>query len=161
MRSMGARSIPRLLSLVSRAMAIAQFTQLHISVPVSGMPPGQVPEECFPGGASSRPDRHHWREPGFGATLSPPSLLCYQKQSAGQIPPEIRKDWNTPSPHLINQGDPTRGGYPEETTKTESGTTFLPLAGPPPPYQNSPSTCFMHLLAPKARQTPWLHASTS
>ena len=46
--------IPRLLSFVAQAMAIAQLTQLHISVPASGVPPGQVPAECFPGGASVR-----------------------------------------------------------------------------------------------------------
>ena len=45
--------LPRLLSLVGRAMAIAQLTQLRISIPASGASPGQVPEECFPGGTSS------------------------------------------------------------------------------------------------------------
>ena len=35
-------------------MAIAQLTQLRISIPVSGASPGQVPEECFPGGTSSQ-----------------------------------------------------------------------------------------------------------
>ena len=35
-------------------MAIAQLTQLHISIPASGAPPGQVPAECFPGGPSSQ-----------------------------------------------------------------------------------------------------------
>ena len=48
------RVLPQLLSFVVRVMAIAQLTQLHISVLASGAPPGQVPEECFPGGASSR-----------------------------------------------------------------------------------------------------------
>ena len=42
--------IPRLLSCVCRAMAIAQLTHLKISIPSSGAPPGQVPAECFPGG---------------------------------------------------------------------------------------------------------------
>ena len=46
--------LPSLLSFVVRAMAIAQLTQLHISIPASGAPPGQVPAECFPGGASSQ-----------------------------------------------------------------------------------------------------------
>ena len=35
-------------------MAIAQLTQLHISIPASGAPPGQVSEECFPNGMSTR-----------------------------------------------------------------------------------------------------------
>ena len=42
--------IPRLLSCVCRAMAIAQLTHLRISIPSSGAPPGQVPAGCFPGG---------------------------------------------------------------------------------------------------------------
>ena len=46
--------LPRLLSLVGQAMAITQLTQLRISIPASGASPGQVPEECFPGGTSSR-----------------------------------------------------------------------------------------------------------
>ena len=43
----GGGVIPRLLSFVARAMAIAQLTQLHIFIPASGVPPGQVPAECF------------------------------------------------------------------------------------------------------------------
>ena len=46
--------IPRLLSFVDRAMVIVRFTHLIISIPASGMPPGQVPAESFPGGASTR-----------------------------------------------------------------------------------------------------------
>ena len=42
--------IPRLLSCVCRAMAIARLTHLKISIPSSGAPPGQVSAECFPGG---------------------------------------------------------------------------------------------------------------
>ena len=45
---------PRLLSFVVRAMAIAQLTQLKISIPESGAPPGQVPADCFPGGTPSQ-----------------------------------------------------------------------------------------------------------
>ena len=43
--------VSRLLSCVGRAIAIAQITHLRISIPSSGAPPGQVPAECFPGGA--------------------------------------------------------------------------------------------------------------
>ena len=43
--------IPRLLSCTCRAMAIARLTHLRISIPASGAPPGQVPADCFPGGA--------------------------------------------------------------------------------------------------------------
>ena len=43
--------IPRLLSCACRAIAIAWLTHLRISIPASGAPPGQVPADCFPGGA--------------------------------------------------------------------------------------------------------------
>ena len=46
--------IPRLLSFMDRAMVIARLTHLNILIPASGMPPGQVPAECFPGGTSTR-----------------------------------------------------------------------------------------------------------
>ena len=36
---------------MAQAMAIAQLTQLHISIPASGAPPGQV--QYFPGGMST------------------------------------------------------------------------------------------------------------
>ena len=50
----GGGVLPRLLSFVTGAMAIAQLTHLHISIPASGAPPGRVPEECFPCSAPSR-----------------------------------------------------------------------------------------------------------
>ena len=40
--------IPRLLSSMCRAMAIAHLTHLRLSIPFSGAPPGKVPESCFP-----------------------------------------------------------------------------------------------------------------
>ena len=41
--------ITKLISLVNRAMAIAQLTQLRIVIPLSGNPPGEeVPIDCFP-----------------------------------------------------------------------------------------------------------------
>ena len=45
-----------MLSFVVRAMAIAQLKRahLHISIPASGAAPGQVPEQCFPGGTPSQ-----------------------------------------------------------------------------------------------------------
>ena len=46
--------IPRLMSFVDRAMAIARLTQLHILITTSGVPSGQVPAECFPGATSTR-----------------------------------------------------------------------------------------------------------
>ena len=40
--------ITKLISLVNRAMAIAQLTQLRIAIPLSGNPPGEVSTDCFP-----------------------------------------------------------------------------------------------------------------
>ena len=48
LRGGGGGVINRLLALVGRAMAIAQLTPLHISIPASGAPPGEVSEECSP-----------------------------------------------------------------------------------------------------------------
>ena len=46
--------IPRLLSCVGRAMAITRLTHLRISIPASGASSGQVPTDCFLGGAPRR-----------------------------------------------------------------------------------------------------------
>ena len=51
LRGGGGGGVPRLLSCVSRAMAIAQLTHLRISIPASGAPPGRVPADYYPGGA--------------------------------------------------------------------------------------------------------------
>ena len=40
--------ITKLVSLVNRAMVIAQLTQLRIAIPLSGHVPGEVPIDCFP-----------------------------------------------------------------------------------------------------------------
>ena len=40
--------ITKLISLVNRAMVIAQLTHLRIAIPSSGNPPGEVPNDCFP-----------------------------------------------------------------------------------------------------------------
>ena len=40
--------ITKLISLVNRAMVIAQLTQLRIAIPLSGHVPGEVPIDCFP-----------------------------------------------------------------------------------------------------------------
>ena len=45
--------IPRLLSSVCRAMAIARLTHLRLSVPLSGAPLGKVPESCYPDAESA------------------------------------------------------------------------------------------------------------
>ena len=43
----GGGVLSRLLSFVTRAMAVAQLTNLHISILVSGASPGEVPEDYF------------------------------------------------------------------------------------------------------------------
>ena len=45
--------IPQLLPFVGRAMTITQLTQLRISIPSSGAPPGEVPADYFPSTGSS------------------------------------------------------------------------------------------------------------
>ena len=42
-------------------MAITRLTHLRISVPASGAPPGQLPADCYPGGAppKNRPSPRH------------------------------------------------------------------------------------------------------
>ena len=50
--------IPRLLSCVCRAMAIARLSHLRISIPSSGAAPDQVPAECFPGETAPVPQSH-------------------------------------------------------------------------------------------------------
>ena len=42
------RVMNKLLALVARTMAIAQLTQLHITIPASGSVAEAVPEDCFP-----------------------------------------------------------------------------------------------------------------
>ena len=40
--------VTRLISLVNRAMVIVKLTHLHIAIPSSGNPPGEVPNDSFP-----------------------------------------------------------------------------------------------------------------
>ena len=46
--------LPRLLSFVTRAMAVAQLPNLHTLITKLGAPPWEVPVECFPPSVSSR-----------------------------------------------------------------------------------------------------------
>ena len=50
--------ITKLISLVNRAMAIAQLTQLRIAIPLSGNRPGEVPIDCFP--KTNHCHRYRW-----------------------------------------------------------------------------------------------------
>ena len=71
--------IPRLLSCVCRAMAIARLTHLRISIPSSGAPPGQVPAECFPEetapASQSRRRRVSFAEDSLEFSQSVPPLI--------------------------------------------------------------------------------------
>ena len=46
--SLWGKVITDLITFVNRAMALAQLTHLHLSVPSSGTTTGMVPPECFP-----------------------------------------------------------------------------------------------------------------
>ena len=85
--------LPRLLSFVVRAMAIAQLTHLHISIPVSGAPAGQVPEQCFPRGTFPIPVvrpppgflQFSWPREEWGLD-GDPSLFNFSKELPGWFP---------------------------------------------------------------------------
>ena len=108
------------LSFVVRAMAIAQLTQLHISIPASGVPPGQVPAECFPGGASSQ-------------GLTSPRRVSFASSVTvlGDAPPSVH------SPDIMAQ-EPLRSAVVEEDDMdTGGGTTdtYAPIIPPPPGFE--------------------------
>ena len=112
--------IPRLLSFVARAMAIAQLTQLHISIPASEAPPGQVPAECFPGGTSSQ-------------GLTSPRRVSFASNVTllGGAPPLVN------SPDIILH-EPLRPEIVDEDdmdTGCATTDTPAPIIRPPPGFQ--------------------------
>ena len=113
---------PRLLSLVGRALAIAQLTQLRISIPVSGAPQGQVPAKCFPGGTSSQ-------------GLTSPRRVSFASSVTvlGDAPPLVA------SLDIIVQ-EPLRSEVVEEDDMDTGGATTdtsAPIIPPPPGFDNS------------------------
>ena len=74
--------VPRLLSCVCWAMAIARLTHLKISIPSSGAPPGQVPTECvFFGGGGHPSCLHHIVAKCHSRTKSP----CWERRSCRSV----------------------------------------------------------------------------
>ena len=116
----GGGVLPRLLSFVGRAMAIAQLTQLHISIPASGAPPGQVPAECFPGGTSSQ-------------ELTSPRRVSFASNFTvfGDAPPLVH------SPDIIVH-EPLRPEIVEEDDMDTGGAmtdTLAPIIPPAPGFR--------------------------
>ena len=113
--------LPQLLSSVGWAMAIAQLAQLHISIPASGAPLGQVPAECFPGGGTSSQGLTSSRRVSFanGVTV------------LGEAPPLVH------SPDIVLH-EPLRPEISEEDDMDTGGATTdtpTPIIPPPPGFQ--------------------------
>ena len=125
----GGGVINRQLALVGRAMAIAQLTHLHISIPASGAPPGEVPEEYFPHGPLSRgaaDPRHVSFASGVTVLGGEPTL----EQSPDQIPVD-RPD--------IQIHDPVCPDIPEEgdiDISIAEPDVPIPVLRPPPGFCN-------------------------
>ena len=116
----GGGVIPHLLSFVASAMAIAQLTQLHISIPASGVPPGQVPAECFPGGTSLQ-----------GPTSPHRVLFASNVMVLGDAQPPVH------SPDIVIH-EPLRPEVIEEDVMDTGGVgtdTSAPIIPPPPGFR--------------------------
>ena len=79
--------ITKLISLVNRAMVIAQLTHLRIAIPSSWNPPGEVPNDCFP-----RID-----DLGITKTSRPVSFAPVCQTSTGEINPLTTDQDTTPT----------------------------------------------------------------
>ena len=96
---------------------LAGCTQLRISIPASGASPGQVPEECFPGGTSSR-------------VLTSPRRVSFASDVTvlGGAPPQDNSPnivlHDPPCPEIAEGDEMDTGGVTEDITAT---------VVPPPP----------------------------
>ena len=115
--------ITKLISLVNRAMVIAQLTHLRIAIPSSGNPPGEVPSDCFP------------RIDDVGITKTPKrvSFALECQTSTGEIDPRTTDQDATPteSPTVTIQKDieePRTQEIREESTVPPPG--FRPFQWP-------------------------------
>ena len=79
--------ITKLISLVNLAMVIAQLTHLRIAIPSSGIPPGEVPSDCFP-----RMDKL-----GMIKTPKRVSFAPVCQTSTGEVDPLITNQDETPT----------------------------------------------------------------
>ena len=120
----GGEVINKLLSLVGRAMAIAQLTHLHISIPASGAPPGEVPEDCFPSVSLSRVSTES-RRISFASAIT----VLGAEPDSEQSPERVPVDRPT-----IQFHDPVCPDIPEMDDMDESGEiSVVPEAVLPPP----------------------------
>ena len=108
--------ITKLISLVNRAMVIAQLTHLRIAIPSSGNQPGEVPSDCFP------------RIDDLGITKTPKrvSFAPVYQTSTGEIDPLTTDQDATPteSPTVTIQKDieePMAQEIREESTEPPPG----------------------------------------
>ena len=129
----GGGVLPRLLSFVMRAMAIAQLTDLHISIPKSGAPPGEVPEECFPPSVSSRVRRMDPRRVSFatGVTvlgdepdiqIHPP--VCQDVVEAEEMD-SVEEVLDEPAPVIQPPPGFQRFSWPREEWGTNGGVSLF------------------------------------
>ena len=82
--------VTKLISLVNRAMVIAKLTHLHIAIPSSGNPPGEVPNDCFP-----RVDDHGIRKTPRHVSFAP---VC--QTSTGETDPLTTDQDTAPTERL-------------------------------------------------------------
>ena len=98
-------------------MAIAQLTQLRISIPASWAPPGQVSAECFQGGMSSQ-------------GLTSPHCVSFASSVTvlGDAPPLVHSPdiivHDLLSPEVVEEDDMDTGGL---TTDVSAPIIPLPL----------------------------------
>ena len=106
--------IPRLLSSVCQAMAIAHLTHLRLSIPLSGAPPGKVPESCFPNAetAVAQPPPCHM------SFTEDANTLCTEDDSSvlSHISPPLTK----PVVEVTDEDDPASEGDGLQTCSPES-----------------------------------------
>ena len=115
--------LPRLLSFVVRAMAIAQLTQLNISIPASGAPPGQVPAACCPGGASSQ-ELTSSRRASFASSVT----------VLGDAPPPVHSPESS-AQELLHSAVAEEDVVDMEGGAMDSTDTPAPIIPPPPGFR--------------------------
>ena len=123
--------INKLLSLVGRAMTIAQLTHLHISVPASGSSPRAVPEECFPSVSLPRVSADS-RRVSFASAITVQGAAPDSEQSPDRVPVDL------PAIRIHGLVCP---GIPEEDDmdiSVEVSDVPVPVLPPPPGFERFP-----------------------
>ena len=121
--------ITKLISLVNRAMVIAQLTHLRIAIPSSENPPGEVPSDCFP-----RMDKLGMIKMPKRVSFAP---VC--QTSTGEVDPLITNQVETPTedPTVTTHKDieePRAKDTREESTVPPPG--FRPFEWPQADWDN-------------------------